>query len=86
MLNENLKRLMNLFKKNEIIHWIDSGTLLGLYRDGELITGDKDVDISVLINYTNQENHILSFVKQCGYTDVRVRMKFGKIFLKLMLL
>ena len=71
---------MNLFKKNEIIHWIDSGTLLGLYRDGELITGDKDVDISVLINYTNQENHILSFVKQCGYTDVRVRMKFGKIF------
>ena len=40
--------------------WIDSGTLLGIYRDGKLIPGDNDIDIGVLI----EAHHSLSSVAE----------------------
>lgn len=35
------------FKKADIPYFIDAGTLLGLYRDGELIPWDDDLDLAV---------------------------------------
>jgi hypothetical protein len=36
-------------KSAGITHWISSGTLLGLYRDGGFIPHDTDLDINVLV-------------------------------------
>ena len=30
------------------IYWCDFGTLLGFYRDGDIIRGDKDADLSIV--------------------------------------
>ena len=34
-------------RKNKIRYWLDFGTLLGLYRDGDIIPWDKDCDVGV---------------------------------------
>lgn len=43
----------------DFIYWIDSGTLLGLYRDANLIKSDKDIDISLI----NNDKNIYKLVK-----------------------
>ncbi|WP_158967739.1 LicD family protein [Paraglaciecola sp. L3A3] len=44
MLSENLKT-------HEVPHYIDAGTLLGVYRDNALIPWDDDLDFSIDANY-----------------------------------
>jgi hypothetical protein len=44
-----LRDLSSAFNASGIDYWCDFGTLLGLVRDGDLILGDKDVDLSVPI-------------------------------------
>jgi len=45
-----LKRVCNLIESLNIKYWIDFGSLLGLYRDQNLISYDNDVDISIIHN------------------------------------
>lgn len=45
---DNLFESFDALKKYKIKHWIDCGTLLGIYRDGGLIPGDSDTDIGLL--------------------------------------
>lgn len=42
-----LNYFVNLFSKNEIPLFLEFGTLLGLVRDGDIISWDDDVDLSV---------------------------------------
>lgn len=73
-MNLGIDRLLNIFKENDIIYWLDSGTLLGLHRDGQLISGDPDIDISVLEN-----NRILSLVQKLKDVDIRVKKQRKKV-------
>jgi phosphorylcholine metabolism protein LicD len=41
-------------QKNNIPFWLEAGTLLGIYRDGDLIAWDYDADISIPAEYSNQ--------------------------------
>ncbi len=47
-----LRRLVpgvcRLLEVNGIDYWCDFGTLLGLYREGDIIRGDKDADLGML--------------------------------------
>lgn len=47
MINDQLQWIVNLFNDNNITYWLDSGTLLGIIRDGCLIKGDNDIDIGM---------------------------------------
>lgn len=44
---ECLKVLTDKFISEEIIYWIDFGTLLSAYRDGEMFYNDYDVDLCI---------------------------------------
>ncbi|NHZ86542.1 MAG: hypothetical protein GWP19_11800, partial [Planctomycetia bacterium] len=41
-------------KKNNIPFWIEAGTLLGIYRDGDLISWDYDADIGIPAEYSDK--------------------------------
>jgi len=43
---ETFARGIYLLQTLGIHYWIDAGTLLGLYRDGQLIPHDSDIDVS----------------------------------------
>lgn len=69
---QTIKQVANLLEQLNFEYWIDSGTLLGLYRDSKLIESDKDIDISIIQN-ENQINDLVELLKKKG---------FGKVFLK----
>lgn len=54
MLSENLKL-------HDVPHYIDAGTLLGVYRDNALIPWDDDLDFSVNADYLQ---HTISILEQ----------------------
>jgi phosphorylcholine metabolism protein LicD len=47
-INESLSYISKLLNKNSIEYWADSGTLLGIKREGELLKHDPDIDISLV--------------------------------------
>jgi hypothetical protein len=55
--------LLLMLSKNLILHdvphYIDAGTLLGVYRDNALIPWDDDLDFSVNANYLTHSIHII---------------------------
>jgi hypothetical protein len=44
-----LKDISDLLERENILYWLDGGTLLGVVRDNKLIDGDIDIDIGILI-------------------------------------
>lgn len=66
--------LLNILNQNNIDYWLDSGTLLGLKRDGKLISGDKDIDISVL-----DCERVFSLLQGLGDVDIRTKKLRGQI-------
>ena len=59
---ELLSYLVNVFDKNEIIYFLDYGTLLGCVRDKSFIPWDTDIDISVIEN--NKLDEIMDFISK----------------------
>ena len=58
-MDEQLLIIVEQLEKHKINYWLDSGTLLGLVRDGKLIEGDNDIDISVLETEVNKLNDLI---------------------------
>jgi len=48
ILREMLINIVNIFNKHNIYYWVDFGTLLGIYREKDIILGDNDIDICIL--------------------------------------
>ena len=74
MINLGIDRLLNIFHEHNVIYWLDSGTLLGLHRDGKLISGDKDIDISVL-----DDNRVLPLIQKLKDVNLRIKKYQGKV-------
>ena len=45
-----LEAITKLLEENDIYHWVDAGTLLGIVRDDNFIPNDTDIDIVVIID------------------------------------
>jgi hypothetical protein len=45
-----LKEVCDVLNAHGVDYWCDYGTLLGLIRDGDLILGDKDADLCLLVD------------------------------------
>jgi hypothetical protein len=66
-----LRRLVpavcRIFEQHNIDYWCDFGTLLGFYRECDIIEGDKDADLSVLASETPRILALASVFRACGY-------------------
>lgn len=66
-LAEILSFTTNLFDQNNIKYWLDYGTLLGQYRDGGLIKGDTDVDLSITVDGLEKLESIAKILNDAGF-------------------
>lgn len=84
-MDEQLKFIIEQFEKYEINYWVDSGTLLGLVRDGKLIEGDNDIDVSVWKSEVEKIMQMADSLKFeayesriCYYKNTSVKIKINK--------
>jgi phosphorylcholine metabolism protein LicD len=84
-MDEQLKFIIEQLEKHEINYWVDSGTLLGLVRDGKLIKGDNDIDISVwdteiekIQEFANKLKLQSYEARMCYYKKTPVKIKINK--------
>ena len=65
---EAFSQILELLNSNEFDYFISGGTLLGIYRDGQLIESDDDIDIDIFNNsYRKKNKKIIDFAKANGY-------------------
>lgn len=63
---EFIKYITDEFNLNNIIYWIDCGTLLGAYREGTIINNDIDIDISTFDNDSDKiDNLFEQLIQNC---------------------
>ena len=43
----SLRQIKKIFDKHKIDFWLDFGTLLGAFRDKQIIPWDKDIDLGM---------------------------------------
>jgi len=83
---KNLYEITQILTKYNIKYWIQDGTLLGYYRDNDIINHDKDTDIGLFWddfkNKKNAVNEILSkrfkLYKVKGNYDDSLMISFSK--------
>jgi len=67
---ENLRVVKDVFDKNNIIFWLDQGTLLGAFRDGKIIEWDIDVDLGTWYKNATQIASTFTEFKKRGFNVV----------------
>ena len=58
---KNASLILKSFNKHGYIGWLDFGSLLGLIRDGKMISWDRDIDIS----FIGTQEHALEVLRVC---------------------
>lgn len=66
-LRRALPEVCRAFEAAGIDYWCDFGTLLGYYREGDIIRGDKDVDLSAHITEKPKIMALADVFKARGY-------------------
>ncbi len=63
MKDANFNLTIDILKKNNVDYWVCHGTLLGIIRDGQLLSWDNDIDIGILETKNNKEQIISMFLE-----------------------
>ena len=66
-MDKQLQEILSYFHQHEIAYWLDSGTLLGLMRDGRLLESDRDLDIGIWDTELSKLQALLPSFRQAGY-------------------
>ena len=74
----SLNEVVKILNKLKITYFITDGTILGLYRDKELIQHDNDLDLA-LIDNENLFKLFFSFLKN-GWIPMRILLKDFHIY------
>ncbi len=62
-----MREITGLLEQAGIDYWVDSGTLLGLIREGDFIAWDKDIDLSIWADDLPALNRLRPQLKNLGY-------------------
>ena len=67
VIDSQLKWILTLFNANGVIYWLNSGTLLGLMREGKLLDYDQDIDLGLWADDEAALQELLPQFKKAGY-------------------
>ncbi len=77
--NSELEWICSLFWEKGIDFWLDSGTLLGITREGRLLAGDGDIDLGMWASEKSRLNEIVPSIKAMGF-DPYIFLYRGLVF------
>lgn len=75
---EDLRDMKEILDKHNIKYWLDWGTLLGAVRGGEIIEGDKDIDIGMMESDYGKIISILPEIKKKGFLVHKTPLQIPK--------
>ena len=67
-------QLQDIFEKSGVMFFFDMGTLLGIVRDGRILSHDLDIDIAV---YVSNEEEKISFVEHLIMNGCKHRYSYS---------
>lgn len=70
-----IDKIQQAFADTELKWWVDSGSLLGLYRDQKFLPNDADIDITVFVHGKNDADKVecaVETIKSLGFRSVRL--------------
>ena len=70
-----LEELTSLFDKYGVRYWLDSGTLLGVVRDGTILASDPDIDIGVRAKDADNLVFVLRELNDLGFRINTIRYR-----------
>jgi hypothetical protein len=66
-IHPQLAEAVQILEQEGIHYWVDSGTLVGIMRDGDVLNYDKDIDLSVWYEEREKIEAIIPRIKALGY-------------------
>lgn len=67
---QQLEDIVQLLDSADIQYWLDSGTLLGMIREGRLLDADRDIDISIRDASVEGLFRLVGEFRERGYRSV----------------
>lgn len=67
LMDDQLRWVLALLNEQGVPYWLNSGTLLGLMREGALLEHDQDIDISLWADHEAELKKVLPYFKKAGY-------------------
>jgi hypothetical protein len=67
VLDAQAREILDLLHQYDISYWLDSGTLLGLMREGQLLEDDEDIDLGVWSTEEPKIKELLPLIRGLGY-------------------
>ena len=66
-MNDQLRWITGILDSYNIPYWIDAGTLLGVMRDGDVISTDDDIDLAIWNQHETHLKNALRTIKNSRY-------------------
>ena len=78
---KNLREVKEVFDKNDVNFWLDTGTLLGAVRDGKIIEWDTDIDLATWYNGITKLIFTFRELKKRGF-NITLNRKWAVMTIK----
>lgn len=70
---DNLVELTTILKNYDVKHWLQDGTLLGFYRENDLISHDKDTDLGLFWEDIKDKKYVIKEILNKGYRIFKIK-------------
>lgn len=80
LIKKDFSELIKILESISVNFFIDSGLLLGIYRDGDIIRWDWDIEISLLEDeFINKLDNVIDKVKEKKFIVHKIDKKLNKL-------